>query len=178
MTEIIAVSTVAVTASSAAAIGSWAWIRGRQARQALRGGSRRAADFSPDRYQPMARLTGNDDIEFLRRRMCPRSGIVARWDRARRKVFGLYLNDLAQDFQGLHAEARALVSEAPEQYSDLVGLLMRQQIAFWRAMASVRVRFALNGIGIGQVDATPLVNALETMRQEIQRSIEFAATSA
>lgn len=176
MTELIAVSALTVTASSVTAIGSWAWIRGKQARRVLRG-DRQPDPFSPGRYQPMARLLASDDIEFLRRRVCRRSGIVERWDGARRRVFRLYLSDLAADFHALHAEARALVAESPEQYSDLVGVLMRQQVAFWRAMAGVRARLVLHGLGLGQVDARPLVTALDNMRLEIERSVEFASIS-
>ncbi|MBV9397899.1 MAG: hypothetical protein JO062_07960 [Bryobacterales bacterium] len=125
----------------------------------------------------MARLLQDDDLDFLRQRVCPRAGIVERWDRARRQVFRLYLNDLASDFRGLHAEARALVAESPEQYSDLVGVLMRQQIAFWRAMAGIRVRLMANALGFGHVDARPLVNALDGMQLEIERSVELSSTS-
>jgi hypothetical protein len=177
MTELLAFGAIAVTASSVAAIGSWSWIRGRQARRVLRNGTP-AGEFTPDRYEPMVRLLENGDLEFLRRSTCPRSGMVARWDRSRRRVFRLYLKDMADDFHCLHAEARALVAESPEQYSDLVGVLMRQQVVFWRAMAAVRIRFALSGFGICAADVRRLIGAIEAMHLEIERSVDLASASA
>ena len=174
MTELIAVGSLAVTASSVAAVGSWCWIRGRQARLALRKGAK-ADEFCADRYEPMVRLLAEDDLAFLRRRTCRQSRVVARWDRARRRVFRLYLDDLAADFQALHAEARALVAESPEQYSDLVGVLMRQQLTFWRAMAAVRVRVALGSLGLGPADVRRLVDSIQNMHLEIERSVSLAA---
>lgn len=178
MTEFFAVGAIAITASSVVAIGSWSWVRGRQARRALNGKNERGAGFSPDRYEPMARLTTGDDLDFLRRSRCHKSGIVARWDRARRRVLRLYLKDLADDFRTLHAEARALVAESPEQYSDLVGVLIRQQASFWRAMAGVRIRLALSSLGMGPADVRALVNCLEAMRQEIEHSVALASATA
>ena len=177
MTELIAVGAIAVTASSVTAIGSWSWIRGRQARRMLRSGMP-ASEFTPERYEPMIRLLSNDDLAFLRRRTCPGSGIAARWDKVRRRVFRLYLNDLAADFRGLHAEARALVAESPEQFADLVGVLMRQQVAFWRAMTVVRVRLAFGALGLGAADVRRLMDAIQTMQLEIEHSLNMAAASA
>ena len=74
--------------------------------------------------------------------------IVARWDRTQRRVVRVYLRETARDFRRLHAEARALVAESPEQYSDLVGVLMRQQVTFLRAMAGIEIRLALSAAGL------------------------------
>jgi hypothetical protein len=177
MTELFAVGAMAFTASSVAAVGSWSWIRGRQSRRALRG-TTSASEFSADRYEPMVRLLADDDVAFLRRRTCPQSGIVARWDRARRRVFRLYLKDLAADFRSLHAEARALVAESPEQYADLVGVLMRQQVVFWRVMATVRVRLAFGALGINAADVRRLIDAIESLHVEIEQSGNLASAQA
>jgi hypothetical protein len=178
MTELVATGAIAVMASSVAAIGSWSWILGRQARRLRRENAQVAGEFFPDRYEPMVRLMTDDDLNFLRRTTCLRSGVVARWDRARRRVFRLYLKDLAGDFRCLHTEARALVAESPEQYSDLVGVLMRQQVTFWRVMAGVRVRLALGGLGVGRADIRGLIDVIEAMRLEIERSVSLASASA
>ena len=177
MTELIAVGAIAVTASSVAAVGSWSWIRGRQARRVLRSGIP-ASEFAPERYEPMMRLLADDDLAFLRRRTCPRSGIAARWDKTRRRVLRFYLNDLASDFRSLHGEARALVAESPEQFADLVGVLMRQQLVFWRAMAAVRIRLAFGALGMGVADVRQLIEAIEAMQLEIERSVSLRTASA
>ena len=125
------------------------------------------------RYEPMTRLLAAEDLQFLRKHACGK--IAAQWDRSRRRVFRQYLRDLAIDFHRLHAHARALVAESPEQYSDLVGVLMRQQMTFLRAMAAVEVRLALHAAGMGTVDVRGLIGVIDAMRLELERSLAVSA---
>ena len=112
------------------------------------------------------------------RRHAPCAKTVVRWERTRRRIFRLYLKDLTADFQELHAQGRALVAESPEQYSELVGVLMRQQVTFWRAIAALECRLALSAMGIGQVDPRGLLTAIEAMRLEFEQSVRLASASA
>jgi hypothetical protein len=171
----VAVGTIAVAASSVAALGSLVWIRVKRLKQPRMG--RNDTGFSPERYEPMARLLAGDDMEFLRRHTsCAK--IASRWERSRRRIFRLYLMDLTSDFHELHAQSRALVAESPEQYSELVGVLMRQQVMFWRAVAALECRLALSALGIGQVDPRRLISAIEAMRLEVEQSVRLASASA
>src|SRR5262249_19677529 len=95
--------------------------------------------FSPERYEPMVRLLADDDFEFLEKQPGYRPEIGAKLRRERREIFRLYLKELARDFQSLHAAARKLVAECPEQHAELVGLLMRQQVTFWKALAGIEI---------------------------------------
>jgi hypothetical protein len=172
MTELLAVSAIASVASSVAGMGIWSWTRLHPRRN-----SRRVCDeFSMERYEPMARLLAREDVEFLRDKMGAR--MAARWARARRRIFRLYLRDLASDFGHLHAEVRALVAESPEQYSPLIGVLMRQQITFLRAMAEMEIRLALSPVGLVRVDPRKLIQTIEAMRRELELSMNLAAASA
>ena len=171
----VAIGTIAAAASTLAALGSLVWIRIRQLKQPRMG--RETASFSPERYEPMIRLLAGDDLEFLRRHTsCAK--IAVRWERTQRRIFRLYLRDLAADFHELHAQCRALVAESPEQYSELVGVLMRQQVTFWRAVASLECRLALSAIGIGRVDPRRLISAVEAMRLQVEHSVRLASASA
>lgn len=175
MVEWVAIGAIAAAASSVAALGSLVWIRFRQLKQPRMG--RDDTGFSPERYEPMARLLAGDDLEFLRSyTSCPKFAI--RWERARRRIFRLYLRDLAADFHRLHAQSRALVAESPEQYSELVGVLMRQQVTFWRVVAALECRLALSAMGIGEVDPRRLISAIEAMRLEVEQSVRLASASA
>ena len=127
MTELLALGAITAAACLMAAIGFWAWIRL---------SPRRGRD-EDSRNEPMTRLIEDADLQ-----------IVARWDRTQRRVVRVYLRETACDFRRLHAEARALVAESPEQYSDLVGVLMRQQVTFLRAMAGIEIRLALSAAGL------------------------------
>jgi hypothetical protein len=177
MTELLAVGAIAAAGSSVTVIGVWSWLRlspRRRSHNASRADF--STDFSIERYEPMARLLGDADLEFLTRAQGAEA--AARWSRSRRRIFRLYLKDLASDFHSLHSEARALVAESPEQYSELVGILMRQQATFLRAMAAAEIRLALSWAGIGRVDARKLIRVIEAMRLEIEWSVNTASATA
>jgi hypothetical protein len=176
MTELLAMGAIAAAASSTTAVGFWCWIRIRPRKSTggeFQASAEFSADFAMERYEPMMRLLAGEDLQFLRKHACGK--IAARWDRERRRVFRQYLRDLSVDFHRLHAHARALVSESPEQYSDLVGMLMRQQVAFLRAMAGVELRLALHAAGIGTVDVRGLIGVIDAVRLELERSVAVAS---
>jgi len=85
------------------------------------------------------------------------------------------LDELKRDFRRLHAEARAMAANADAESAELVGILMRQQLTFWRAMAGLELRLALRAAGIGRVDVRPLIELLEPMRVDLAR---FSAPQA
>ncbi len=132
--------------------------------------------FTLARYEPLARLLADDDTEFLRRQHnCPQ--LLARWKRARVRIVRLYLSDLAADFRSLHAEARALAAESPEQYSELVGVLMRQQVTFWRVMADAELRLTLSWLGLENIHLERIA-AHRLVEQIAAMQVEIARTSA
>jgi hypothetical protein len=123
----------------------------------------------------MARLSADEDLEFLKQFENCRPHIVERWERERRRIFRLYLREAAADFHRMHAEARQLLAGAPEQYSDLVGLLMRQQVTFWRTLSAIELRLMLNALGFGKLDGARISSLIESMRAEVNRSITPAS---
>ena len=52
------------------------------------------AEFSLERYQPMGRLLGDEDLLFLKSQPGYRSELGSRWERERRRIFRLYLTEL------------------------------------------------------------------------------------
>jgi hypothetical protein len=123
--------------------------------------------FSPVSGDRMAQLVDSGDLEFLKRQKGFRSEIGAKWERKRRRIFRGYLRDLAGDFHQLHNLARQIVADSREEHADMVGVLLRQQFRFWRAMTAIEVRLMLPGIA--KIDARPLVEALESMRADVAR---------
>jgi len=132
-------------------------------------GGRETRAFSIARYQPMEHLLSEQDFEFLASQRGYQPEIGARWRRERRRIFRLYLEELKQDFRQLHAEARGMAAHADAKSADLLGILMHQQITFWRAMAGLELRLALRAAGIGKVDVRPLLELLEAMRADLAR---------
>jgi hypothetical protein len=173
----IAIGLVFAVGSAAVTLGILLWVRLSGYRRVTRHAEAPTDGFTPARYEPMTRLLDGADLDFLRKEAACGSDLAARWERSRRRIFRMYLRDLAEDFRRVHAEARALVAESPERYSALVGVLMRQQLTFWRALAAVELRLALNGLGAGPADVRGLVEAIEAIRAEMVRIAAVPASA-
>jgi hypothetical protein len=137
------------------------------------------ADFSLSRYEPMARLMSDEDLVFLKAQPGFKPEIGQKFIRERRRIFRLYLRELAGEFHRLHAHARAVVASLPSEHSPLVGMLLRQQLRFWYEMAAVEMRLSLDTMGVGafagSLDAQGLVSAIGRMHEEIGRLAAPAA---
>jgi len=127
------------------------------------------AGFSLDRYQPMGRLMAEEDLVFLKSQPGYRAEIGERWKRERRRIFRLYLAELKADFRRLHAHARELVASSGADSAALVEVLIKQQVTFLRATTALEFRLALQQIGVGKVDITPLMELVEAMRVDLAR---------
>ena len=168
MIPLIAVITILLVGLGVLTLGLLVWMRLGVYRNSSAGVDAEEP-FSLARYEPMLRVLAREDADFLRRETdCPPEA-VAQWERDRRRIFRMYLKDLSADFRRLHAQARALMAESPEQNSDLVQVLLRHQVYFWRLMAGVELRLTLSSVGLAQVDPRRLVEAMEGMHSEISR---------
>lgn len=166
----LALGSIGATGSALVAIGSIVALRLRRYRRPNDEEIGSPEEFEPGRYAPMTRLLGTEDLDFLREFADCSPKLAARWERSRLRIFRMYLRDLVADFQNLHARARSLVAESPEEYSALVPVLMRQQLVFWRALAGIELRLLLKGFGLKPVDVRGLTEAIEALRGEIARS--------
>jgi hypothetical protein len=127
-----------------------------------------SAGFFMERYQPMERLLSQEDFCFIQRMPGYNVRIGAQWKRNQRRVFRLYLNELASDFDHLHAAARAMVAVSPATSSLAVGSLIAQKLTFWRSIAAIELRLALPG-AVGSINVKPLLRRLEAMRSELEQ---------
>jgi len=131
--------------------------------------------FSLDRYQPMERLMAEEDLAFLKSQPGYRAEMGVRWKRERRRIFRMYLAELKADFRKLHAHARELVAGSEADSSALVEVLMKQQVTFMMATTALEFRLALQWVGIGRVDISPLIELVEAMRLDLaQRTAPHA----
>ncbi len=137
--------------------------------------------FSPAQYQPMLRLLGREDLEFLRQQADCGAQIASEWNRDKQRIFRMYLRELSADFRRLHRHARLLVIESPERDPALMDLLIRQQVQFWRAMVVVELRLALSHVGLAgnvgltQLDARRLIDSMQAMHAEVTRRSSAAS---
>jgi len=125
------------------------------------------AAFSMDRYQPMGRLLGDEDLLFLKSQPGYRPTMGARWERERRQIFRSYLRELKNDFRHLHAQARELVANSGADSAGLVETLMKQQMAFFRVTTALECRLVLQRVGLGKADVAPLMQLIDAMRADL-----------
>jgi hypothetical protein len=137
-------------------------------RHATTGGS--PGEFEAERYEPMARLLEEEEIGFLSSESGTDPADWAPFRKRRREIFRLYLQELAADFAYLHTRARELAAVAPEQHAGLVGLLLRQQAAFWWTLAVLEVRLMLTAAGIGRADPSRLLDVVGSLGAAVARA--------
>lgn len=149
----------------------WIYRRSRAEASAASGEQR---EFSLDRFEPMVRLLSEEDFLFLKAQPGFKPEIGKKFLRERRRIFRLYLRELAAEFHRLHAYARSIVATLPTENSALVGMLMRQQVRFWYEISALELRVSLGSLG-ASVDARGLVQAIGQMQAEISQLAAPAA---
>lgn len=121
------------------------------------------------RYSVMSRLLDSAELDFVKAQPGFTSKMERLWKRERRKILRTYLSDLTNDFSRLHARARQLMTEAPEENADLLDVLMHQQMAFWSARIRVEMGLMGHALGVSGVDLQELIGAVQGMGMELDR---------
>jgi hypothetical protein len=124
-------------------------------------------NFSMENFEPMERLLDKSDFEFLSQQPGYKPEIGARLLKERKKLFLGYLSTLTGDFNELLRIARLIIVHSSEDRADFAKALWRQQITFYFAVVGVRVRVALYPFGWTSLDVSRLVQALQTMRNQV-----------
>lgn len=119
--------------------------------------------LTADRYRPMLRLLSQDDLAFVPADPKLQTAFRAK----RRELFRGYLRCLARDYAVLLAGVRAVMLQSGVDRPDLAQALAKNRILFATAMCKVEFRLALHTAGIGTVDISGLVEALETLRSQV-----------
>jgi hypothetical protein len=128
----------------------------------------------------MARLLSDEDFLFLQAQPGFKPEIGRKFVQERRRVFRMYLRELANDFHDLHEHARAIAAGLSEENSPLIGMLIRSKFRFWYELMAIETRLSLSHpafsfLGGVSLDARGLVEAVGSMHMEISR---LAAPSA
>jgi hypothetical protein len=127
-------------------------------------------EFSLSRYQPMTQLMAGDDLHFFSQQSGVTRAQQQSFKRNRRRIFRLFLRELADDFHVLHCKAREIVADSPEGSGALIGSLLRLQINFWRFLALVEMQLVLDQIGLGTVDSRRLLETINSLHVSISRA--------
>jgi hypothetical protein len=120
------------------------------------------SDFDVSRYRPMQRLLTEDDVLYLHT-----AGVTRRelkqFQRQRRRLFERYLRNLEGDFARLHASARSLLLDAPEDRPELAAAIIRQQLAFKRTIWMIRLGLHVPGFTGAAAHVGRLLELAESM---------------
>ena len=128
-----------------------------------------SSDFSIAKYRPMERLFLEEDYDFLAAQPGFHPRISRKLQAERRRVFRHYLRCLRRDFDRLSNTAKLLMLHAPQDQPELARSIVRQRLVFSYAIAVVEFRLALQSVGLGTVDVRRLVDAVESMRDQLRR---------
>jgi hypothetical protein len=119
---------------------------------------------SSDRYRPMLRLLSDEDLAFV-----PGNTALSRTLRARRRqLFRGYLNCLTRDYAHLLAGVRAAMAASGADRPELARALAKNRMLFACAICKVELRLALHAAGIGKVDVSALVEAMDRMSAQVR----------
>lgn len=155
---------LAVAALFLITFGSLAWqVISRMRTPAVAKG-RILPSVSIDRYRPMLRLLGDDDLDFVAANRGLRRVLRAR----RRELFRSYLRCLARDYALVLAGIRMVMVQSGVDRPDLTRALVRNRVLFAVTMYKVELRLVLHAAGIGRVDISGLVDTLEALRAQLR----------
>ena len=122
-----------------------------------------SAVVSADRYRPMLRLLSDEDLNFVAANSTLHKALLTR----RRELFRSYLRCLTRDYAHLLAGIRAAMVQSGMDRPDLARALAKNRALFMITIYKVECRLALHAIGVGKVDISGLVDALETLRNQV-----------
>jgi hypothetical protein len=113
-----------------------------------------------DRYRPMLRLLSDADLDFAA--ACP--AMREKFRASRRQIFRGYLRCLTKDYARLLSGVRRSMAESGMDRPDLAKALARNRFLFALALCRIEVNLQLHALGIGTVDVSGLVQALDALR--------------
>ena len=121
-----------------------------------------------DRYLPMMRLLDPEELRRLRSEpgMTPEAISELREERCR--IFRQYLRSLRADFKRVCAALKIVMAQASKDRPDLASILLRSQVRFTFACATLELRLFLFSCGIGGVDVSTLLSVFDGLRLELR----------
>jgi hypothetical protein len=113
-----------------------------------------------ERYRPMLRILSEEDLRFASGNRILVKKIRAR----RREIFRGYLRCLTKDYARLLSGLRRTMVQSGVDRPDLAGAIARNRFRFALALCRIELHLQLHALGIGKVDVSGLVEALDALR--------------
>lgn len=124
------------------------------------------------RYRPMLRLLSDGDLDFAGINPQLKGKVGAR----RREIFRGYLTCLTKDYARLLSGVRRMMVESGVDRPDLAKVLAKNRLMFALALCRIELHLQLHALGVGKVDVSGLVEALDALRNTV--SVMTPATGA
>ena len=111
------------------------------------------------RYTPMLRLLSNDDARLV----SLNKHLARKFRQQRVAIFRDYLQCLTRDYARLLGGVRLAMVRSHVDRPDLAAALARNQVLFALAVCRIEYRLWLHTAGIGTVDVSGLVGAMDAL---------------
>ena len=115
------------------------------------------------RYRPMLRLLSDDDLAFT----SANKSLMRRLRSQRRIIFRGYLHCLTKDYGRLLTGVRMAMVRSGVDRPDLARALAKNQALFALALCRIEFRLQLHAVGVGKVDVSGLVEAMDALRTQV-----------
>ncbi|MES1260538.1 MAG: hypothetical protein ABUS49_02290 [Acidobacteriota bacterium] len=117
---------------------------------------------SAGRYNPMMRLLSTDDAYLV----ASNKPLAKKFRKQRVAIFRDYLCCLTRDYGRLLAGVRLAMVRSQVDRPDLAAALARNQALFALAVCRIEYRLWLHSAGIGTVDVSAVVAAMDALRTQ------------
>jgi hypothetical protein len=116
-----------------------------------------------NRYRPMVRLLADEDTAFI----AADKRMLRKFRTERRRIFRSYLDCLTKDYGRLLNGVRLAMVRSGVDRPDLARALAKNQLSFTLALCRIELRLWLHQAGIGKVDVTALVDAMDALCTQV-----------
>jgi hypothetical protein len=117
-----------------------------------------------ERYRPMLRLLDNSDTSMLAADVMG-PAFRAEVARERRKMFKLYLDDLARDHARVVHSIREILVQSSADRPELAKAMLKSQGLFTFLLFTVRCKLAFHAFSPAMVNVRPLLSVFANLNQ-------------
>jgi hypothetical protein len=128
-------------------------------------------EFSIQRYAPLLRVLGQDDLHFLLAHPGCSKKMAKRFRIQRCQIFRAYLRQLDSDFKRLCMALKTVMVQSKQDRLDLASALLRNQGTFAARKMMLQFQAVLYRFGVGTVDVRCLLNLSEKTRLELRELV-------
>jgi hypothetical protein len=121
-----------------------------------------------NRYRPMLRLLRDEECKFASSKAVSTRRLRAQ----RRTIFRGYLECLTKDYNAVLGAIRGVMVRSAIDRPDLAKALLKNRVLFAVALCAIDLHLCLHAAGVGRVEVSGLVGALDALHQQAHTLID------